>query len=61
MAAASTTAAAAARAAAGVAATRMTAAASVAGEGRAGRQDGKGGNGRKVNHSHGADSHMEPF
>ncbi|GLS02109.1 hypothetical protein GCM10007859_21300 [Brevundimonas denitrificans] len=45
-----------ARAAAG-----MAAAAPVAGEGRAGRQKCKGGDGRKVNHSHGADSRMEPF
>jgi hypothetical protein len=44
-----------------MAATRVTTAASVAGEGRAGRQDGEGGDGRKVNHSHGADSRMEPF
>jgi hypothetical protein len=31
------------------------------GQGRPGRQDGKSGHGRKINHSHHADSYLEPL
>jgi hypothetical protein len=39
----------------------MATAAPVAGEGGAGRQDRKSGDCRKVNHSHDADSDVEPL